>query len=92
MLACRSLLAIVAEYQRGYVKATKHTKQTMTIDELLRLNKGKIVALPPDYMQFKLNIGTYCALLWSLFGKECDYYKELLKIHRILDREECFTI
>jgi hypothetical protein len=22
----------------------------------------------------------------------CDYYKELLKIYRILDREECFTI
>jgi hypothetical protein len=34
-------------------------------------------------MQLKLNIGTYCALLWSLFGEECDYYKELLKIHRI---------
>jgi hypothetical protein len=30
--------------------------------------------------------------LWSLFGKECDYYKELLKIHMILNREECFTI
>jgi hypothetical protein len=54
--------------------------------------KAAAVTLPPDYMQLKLIIGAYCALLWSLFGKKCDYCKELLKIHRILDHEECFTI
>jgi hypothetical protein len=43
-------------------------------------------------MQLKLNIGTFCALLWALFGDQCNYYKELVKIHRVLDREECFTI
>ncbi len=43
-------------------------------------------------MQLKLNIGSYCALLWSIFGERCDYYHELLKIYRILDRKECFTI
>ncbi len=43
-------------------------------------------------MQLKLNIGTFCALLWALFGEKCNYYKELVKIHCILDREECFTI
>jgi hypothetical protein len=34
----------------------------------------------------------YCGILWTIFGGHCDYYKELLKIYRILDREECFTI
>ncbi len=43
-------------------------------------------------MQLRLNIGSYCALLWSIFGKQCDYYHELLKVYRILDRKECFTI
>ncbi len=43
-------------------------------------------------MDLKLNIGTYCGLLWSLFGDHCDYYRELLKIYHILDWEECFTI
>jgi hypothetical protein len=43
-------------------------------------------------MQLKLNIGSYCALLWSIFGEQCDYYRKLLKIYKILDREECFTI
>jgi hypothetical protein len=43
-------------------------------------------------MDLKLNIGTYCRLLWSLFGEHCNYYKELLKIYRILDCNECFAI
>jgi hypothetical protein len=43
-------------------------------------------------MQLKLNIGMFCALLWSIFGERCNYYKELVKFHRILDRKECFTI
>ena len=43
-------------------------------------------------MELKLNIGSYCSLLWSLYGNHCDYYKELLKLYRILDWEECFTI
>jgi hypothetical protein len=86
------LLVAGAGYRRGYKEGTKQTKQTRTIKELLRVNKGKIITRPPDYMQLKLNIGTYCALLWSLFGKKYNYYMELLKIHRILDHEECFTI
>ncbi len=44
------------------------------------------------YTDLKLNIGAYCGLLWTIFGDHCDYYKELLKIYCILDREECFTI
>jgi hypothetical protein len=43
------------------------------------------------YMELKLNIGSYCGLLWSLFGDHCNYYKELLKLYQILDLEECFT-
>jgi hypothetical protein len=43
-------------------------------------------------MELKLNIGSYCGLLWSLFRDHCNYYKELLKLYRILDWEECFTI
>ncbi len=61
------------------------------LEDILK-EKGKTPSPAPDYMQLKLNIGTFCALLWALFGDNCDYYKELVKLHRILDREECFTI
>ena len=30
--------------------------------------------------------------MWTIFVDHCNYYKELLKIYHILDREECFTI
>jgi hypothetical protein len=45
-------------------------------------------------MELKLNIGSYCSLVWSLFRDHCNYYKELLKLklYQILDQEECFTI
>ena len=91
MLACRSLTAVKAETQRGYEEASELTKTTRKLEDTLK-EKGKIVSPAPDYMQLKLNIGTFCALLWALFGDNCDYYKELVKLHCILDREECFTI
>ncbi len=92
MLACRSLNAVEAEYQSDYKELASHTSNTRSLKELLKGNQGKVVLPAPDYMQLKLNIRTYCALLWALFGDHCNYYKELYKIHRILDREECFMI
>jgi hypothetical protein len=91
MLACRSLTAIEAEYQQGYEEATEQTKTKQCLKDLLK-DKGKVITPTPDYMQLKLNIRMFCAVLWSLFGEQCDYYKERVKLHRVLDREECFTI
>jgi hypothetical protein len=59
--------------------AAESTKHTCSIDNLLKKNRSKPVALATNYMDLKLNIGTYCGLLWLLFGDHCDYYKELLK-------------
>ncbi len=92
MLACRSLLAVEAEQSREYEEAAENTRHTRSIKDLLKWNRGKTVAPAANYMDLKLNIGTYCGLLWSLFGDHCNYYKEQLKIYRILDRDECFTI
>ncbi len=91
MLACRSVTAAEAKQSQEY-EATASTMHTQSIDDLLKRNRGRAVWPAANYMDLKLNIGTYCGLLWSLFGDHCDYYCELLKIYRILDREECFTI
>ncbi len=107
MLSCRSLMAVEAETQRGYYKealeltkaetqrgyeeVSKLTKTTRKLEDILK-EKGKTPSSAPNYMQLKLNIGTFCALLWTQFGDNCDYYKELVKLHRIQDKEECFTI
>jgi hypothetical protein len=91
-MVCRSVTTVEAKYQRGYEEAMDQTKGTRSLKELLKGNRNKVISLPPDYMQLKLNIGSYCALLWSIFGEQCNYYCKLLKLYRILDREECFTV
>jgi hypothetical protein len=92
MLACRSVSAVDAEYLRDWVEAAAHTKSTRSLDDLLKISRKKTAAPAGSYSELKLNIGTYCGLLWSLFGEHCDYYWELLKIYRVLDRQECFSI
>ncbi len=89
MLACRSLTAVEAEYCWDYEEAAASTTNTRSLEDLLKQNCGKIVAPAGNYMDLKLNIGTYCRLLWFILGDHCDYYKELLKIYCILDCEEC---
>ncbi len=63
-----------------------------SLKDLLKKNRGKMVAPAVKYMDLKLNIGTYCGLLWSIFEDHCKYCKELFKIYRILDRKKCFII
>jgi hypothetical protein len=92
MLACRSLTAMAAEFCREYEEAAESTRHTRSLDDLLKKNRGKTVEPAATYTDLTLSISTYCGLLWTIFGNHCDYYKELLKIYRILDREECFTI
>jgi hypothetical protein len=92
MLACRSMSAVDAELSRDWEEAAAHTKNTRSLEDMLKVSRKKTAAPAGTYSELKLNIGTYCGLLWSLFGDNCDYYKELLKIYRILDRQECFAI
>ena len=86
------LTAMAAEFCREYEEVAESTRHTRSLDDLLKRNCGKTVEPAENYTDLKLNIGTYCGLLWTIFGNHCDYYKELLKIHHILDREECFTV
>ena len=85
MLACQSVSAVDAEYLRDWEEAAAHTKSTRSLDDLLKISRKKTAAPAGSYSKLKLNIGTYCGLLWSLVGEHCDYCKELLKIYRVLD-------
>ncbi len=33
----------------------------------------------------KLNIALFRSLLWALFGDECNYYKDVMKVLQVLD-------
>jgi hypothetical protein len=92
MLACHSVSAVDAEYSRDWEEAVAHTKNTRSLEDMLKVSCKKTAAPPGSYSKLKLNIRTYCGLLWSLFGENCDYYKELLMIYCILDCQKCFSI
>ncbi len=81
MLACRLLMAVEAKYHQDYEEATAHTQNTCRIDNLLKRTRSKMVAQTGTDMELKLNIGSYCGLLWSLFRDHCNCYKELLKLY-----------
>jgi hypothetical protein len=50
MMVCRSVTAVEAEYQQGYEEAMDQTKGTMSLEELLKGNRGKVISPPQDYM------------------------------------------
>ncbi len=91
MLVCRSLTALEVEQLRGYEEASELTRSTRRLDEVLK-EKSKTTMPAQNYMELKLNLSTFYGLLWALFGDQCDYYRELLKLLNILDTKECFTI
>ncbi len=68
MLVCRSSTAVEAKYRWEYKEAASHTRNTCSIDKPIKENHGKIAAPASNYMNIKLNIGTYCGLLWSILG------------------------
>ena len=91
MLVCQSLSAAEVENLRGYEDSSEQTRSTRQLDKILK-EKSKTTLPAQNYMELKLNLSTFCALLWALFGEHCDYYQELLKLLNLLDTEECFTI
>ncbi len=68
MLACHSVSAVDAEYSRDWEEAAAHTKNTCSLEDMLKVSHKKTAAPPGSYSELKLNIGTYCGHLWSLFG------------------------
>ncbi len=72
MLACRSLTAVEAEYHWDYEEVAAHMQKKRRIDDLLKETCGKMVAPAGTCMELKLNIGSYCGLLWSIFGDQCN--------------------
>jgi hypothetical protein len=63
-------------------------ENTRQLDKLLRLSKGVTRAPTDNFWELKSNIATFMALVWVLFGLECDYYKGLHNVYATLDLKE----
>lgn len=85
ILLCRPRSLAEIERIRDNDQAAATAAQTVTVDQAKKLKPGT-VCKPPNgtYLELRLLIGTYCGLLYTLFGSRCDYYHKLRKIHAAL--------
>lgn len=87
ILCCRPKTAAQIEDIREHEEAVTKTGANMSYDEFRAKKKGSgiAVATPPEnYGDLKLCVNTYCALIWALFGNECDHYKGLMEVRDTL--------
>ncbi len=85
IMACRGRTTAETECIREREEALSATEQTRQLDELLRLSKGVTRAPADNFWELKSNIATFMALVWVLFGSECDYYKGLRNVYATLE-------
>jgi hypothetical protein len=88
IMACRGRTSAETERIREQEEALSTTEQTRQLDELLRLSKGVTRAPADNFWELKSNIATFMALVWILFGSECDYYKGLRNVYAMLELKE----
>ncbi len=81
ILAFRARSTQETETLKAQELAEEKTVATRSYKESLMLARTTVCVPALTYQDVsKLNIATFCAFLWTLFGDECDYYKELLKV------------
>ena len=74
-------------------QATAVASLTVMVDHATRLKSGVVCKLSSStYLELKLLIGTFCGLLYTLFGLGCNYYYELCKIHQALSARDVAAI
>ncbi len=78
-------LSILLCNPRTLAEAAAAAASILTLDQAKKIKPGTMCR-PPNgtYLELKLLIGTFCGLLWTLFGLGCDYYHELKKLHKAL--------
>ena len=75
ILLCRPRSLAEIERVRDDEQATAAAISTVTMEQAKKLKPG-MMCKPPNgtYLELKLLIGTFCGLLYALFGSSCDYY------------------
>jgi hypothetical protein len=92
ILACRARTSTETECIREQEHAVSATESTRQLDELLRLSKGTTRAPADNFWELKANGATFMALVWVLFGMECNYYRCLRKVYSTLEMKEVYAL
>ena len=92
ILTCRPKSALEVETIKDFEEARRATAHTAQFNEVRRRQKAPPSPPPDNYFELRLSVNTFCALIWTLFGDECDYYKGLLEVAETLDLQEVHII
>ena len=85
ILVCRPRSLAEIERVRDDEQAAATAFSTVTVEQAKKLKPGAVCRAPSGtYLELRLLIGTFCGLLYTLFGSHCDYYHELRRIHSAL--------
>ncbi len=77
---------------KDFKEARRATAHTVQFNKVRRRQKTPPSPPPDTYFELRLSVNTFCALVWTLFGDECDYYKGLFEICETLDLQEVHII
>jgi hypothetical protein len=88
ILTCRQKSAHKVKTIKDYEEAWHTTAHTAQFNEVWRRQKMPPSPPPDNYFELQLSINTFCTLIWTLFGNECDYYKGMLEVCETLDQQE----
>jgi hypothetical protein len=88
ILACRACTTQETKWVRKQEQALSATEKTCLLDDLLKLPKGTTRAPADNFWELKMNKSTFMALVWVLFGLQCNHYKSLRQIYKTLELKE----
>ena len=92
LLVCRSRTPEEIERVRDREQAEQLTQATRVLEEALKLQRGDPRAPASNYFELKLNITSFCALVYTLFGDKCGYYQALMRVRNCMDTGGVFNI
>lgn len=92
LLICRSRTPEEIERVREREEAEQLTQATRVLEEALKLQRGDPRAPASNYFELKLNITSFCALIYTLFGDKCEYYRALMRIRNCMDTAGVYNI
>ena len=91
LLICRPRTGNETADIRSKEHAMQLTARNHTLAEALLLNKRDPRPPAANYHALKLDLGTFCALLWVLFGEKCDYFENCFALLKMLDSDSVFA-
>jgi len=78
-LICRARTTAAKAAIRKYEKALEQSKKNRSMAEAQAVQGNKVAydtgALPDNYHELLRCVGTYCAMLYALFGDRCVFYR-----------------